>query len=48
MLDSLYHTTLKLKLAGKRQGLSSFMQHYNGCHYVTVLNLAFMDFIAWH
>ena len=44
MLYSIYHMTLKLPLkiaflAWKHQGLPSFTQRYNGCHYAMLLNL---------
>ena len=39
MLDSIYHMTLKLIknciLRENFKSLSSFMQRYNGCHYIT-------------
>ena len=42
-LDSIYLMTLKLLTnafnARKHQDLPSFTQGYNGCHYVTLLNL---------
>ena len=55
MFDSIYHMTLKLlknRIFGVKniKILLSFTQHYNGCHYVTLINhhLWFINFIAWH
>ena len=44
MLDSIYHLTFKLlknHIFGRKnfKNLQSFMQRYNGCHYVTIQNL---------
>ena len=52
MLKSIYHMRLKShSLCENCKILPSFTQCYNGCHYVTLLNLEnhvwFIDFIAW-
>ena len=43
MLDSIYQMTLKLLkntfFARKHRDLPSFRQHYNGLHYVMLLNV---------
>ena len=43
MLDSIYHMTSKLIeniiLGVKTSRFVIFTHHYNGCHYVTLLNL---------
>ena len=48
MEDSIYHMTLKLLI--KLKILSSFMQHYNGHHYIalpeSVNHLWFNNFIT--
>ena len=57
MLDSIYHIALKLlknHIFGVKTSrfMLSFMQLYNRCHYIALLNLLnhwlFIDFIAWH